>query len=461
MTNARTSTTRRLPSSRKWTGFAGARSRLLCILAGLMALLLGAGMLTRLNAKDATVVSINSDLVLVVNGQKVFPIGFTTGPPPGAKTPEGKNGMRELSEAGGMFMRTGSTGGRNWDEETIKREEKWLDAAAKNGMYCWPFLHELASIGPENPRREAMLREVINRFKKHPGLLVWKGADEPEWGKLPVEPLTRAYQIIKELDPHHPVVTIQAPRGTVESLRPYNAASDVIGTDIYPIGYPPGAHSLLPNKTFSLVGDHTRLIMEVAEGKLPVWMVLQVAWSGVVKPGKTLRMPTFPQERFMTYQAIINGARGVLYFGGNLTNAMAPADAKLGWNWTFWKRVLRPVVEEIGRNSPLHPALVAPDSKLPVRVFAGSGIEYCVREVGDEMFLLACKTSEPTEPVEFAGLPAAATVGEVLYESPRMVEAKNGRLTDWFAPYDVHVYRFKIGSGNQDAAPLQNPRKRK
>ena len=48
----------------------------------------------------------------------------------------------------------------------------------------------------------------------------------------------------------------------------------------------------------------------------------------------------------MTYQAIINGARGLVYFGGHLTKACTPEDAKLGWNWTFWSHVLRPVVEE-------------------------------------------------------------------------------------------------------------------
>jgi hypothetical protein len=29
-----------------------------------------------------------------------------------------------------------------------------------------------------------------------------------------------------------------------------------------------------------------------------------------------------------------------------------------------------------------------------------------------------------------------------LYESPRTVEAKDGVLTDWFAPFEVHVYHF-------------------
>jgi len=45
--------------------------------------------------------------------------------------------------------------------------------------------------------------------------------------------------------------------------------------------------------------------------------------------------------------------------------------------------------------------------------------------------------------VEFSGLPASAGKGEVMFESPRTVEAKDGTFTDWFAPFEVHVYRFK------------------
>ena len=60
----------------------------------------------------------------------------------------------------------------------------------------------------------------------------------------------------------------------------------------------------------SAVGDWTKIIVEAA-GPKPVWMTLQISFSGTATKGKTLRMPTFPEERFMTYQAIINGARGL------------------------------------------------------------------------------------------------------------------------------------------------------
>ncbi len=391
---------------------------------------------------EAARVTINADGVLEIDGRKILPIGFTGGPPPDGRTPDGKSALEEIREAGGTFFRTGLMGGDSWDDATIAQEQIMMDAAARHGLYCWPRLEKLCSLEKDDSPKEVLLRSVLNRFRNHAGLLLWKTVDEPFWGKVSPESMIRAYRIIKEVDPCHPVGLTQAPRGTVEDLRPYNAAADLLLLDIYPVGYPPGTHSLGPNKEISMVGDYTRFIRQAADGK-PVWMVLQIAWSGVVNPGKTLRFPTFAQERFMTYQALINGARGLVYFGGNIKAAMTPEDARLGWNWTFWRRVLRPVVEEVGNKSPLAPALVAPDSKLPVKLVGADDVEFCVREVGADIYILACKREGNTVEVKFSGLPAWAGRAEVLYESPRQVQAKAGTFTDWFAPFDVHVYHFR------------------
>jgi hypothetical protein len=143
----------------------------------------------------------------------------------------------------------------------------------------------------------------------------------------------------------------------------------------------------------------------------------------------------------MTYQAIINGARGLLYFGGHIPKAMSAEDARLGWNWRYWERVLRPVIAEIGETSALHPALLAPDSTRAVRV-DGGGVEFCVREAGETLFLLACHRENVTRQVTFSGLPAANSEAEVMFEPPRTVAVANGSLADWFAPFEVHVYRL-------------------
>ena len=61
-----------------------------------------------------------------------------------------------------------------------------------------------------------------------------------------------------------------------------------------------------------------------------------------------------------------------------------------------------------------------------------------------DIFLLACcREPQKTAQVQFTGLPADVAEGDVLFESPRTITAKNGTFSDWFAPFDVHVYRFK------------------
>jgi hypothetical protein len=392
---------------------------------------------------EASRVQIEGDNILSINGRKVFPIGFTMAPPPGSRSPRGVEGLRELRDAGALMLRSGPMGMGKWDEAGISREREWMNAAARNGMYAMPWLKEVAAVPDRDGPKAKELRHIVSMFKDHPGMGVWKGEDEPEWGKKPVPPLRNAYQLIHETDPNHPVWIVQAPRGSSETLRPYNEAYDIGGIDIYPVSYPPGTHSIDPNKEISMVGDFAQRIGRTVEGRKPFWMTLQIAFSGTVKTGKTLRFPTFPEQRFMTYQAIINHARGLVYFGGQLPQSLSERDTMLGWNWTYWDNVLRRVVEEIGDHSRLKPALVASDSKLPVKISnTAAGIEYIVREAADMVFILACKRSSGTAEIEFTGLPAELSEGIVMYEEPRKVQTAAGNFKDWFGPFEVHVYQF-------------------
>jgi hypothetical protein len=163
-------------------------------------------------------------------------------------------------------------------------------------------------------------------------------------------------------------------------------------------------------------------------------MIEQIAWSGVTPPSKTLRFPTFEQERFMAYEAIIRSARGLTFFGGNIAATLTPQDAILGWNWTFWNDVLKPVVKQLGDNSLLADALVATNSALPITMSGTTfpDIEFCVRETPPYLYLLACKREGGTVSATFGGLPSWATTGELLYESPRIVTVSGGQFSDWF-----------------------------
>ena len=53
---------------------------------------------------------------LKVAGKTLFPIGISLPPPPGGKTPGGRDGFAELAAAGVTFVRTGMAG---WNEEFV------------------------------------------------------------------------------------------------------------------------------------------------------------------------------------------------------------------------------------------------------------------------------------------------------------------------------------------------------
>jgi hypothetical protein len=414
--------------------------RLCFILSSVMLALPGAA---------GTKVTLDQNGLLQLDGIKTFVISFALPPPPGGKTPEGTDAFAELKSAGANFMRIRPhrTLGRplrdeDYDEEGLHEIQAWLDSAASQGMHCWVTLAELPVLKPGQARREALLRKVILRFKDHPGLGAWKGADEPAWGKIPAEACLRAYKVFKELDPNHPVILIQAPEPDDSlPLQPYARACDITGMDIYPIAYPPGKHGHFPNKEISVVADATKWIVSHAEGK-PVWMTLQIAFGGTATAKKTLRFPTFPQERYMAYAALINGARGINYQGGALPLTLNAEDSRLEWNWTFWRQVMRRLVVEIGQNSPLYPALLAADSKLPIKISGGDNVEFCAREADNHLFIIAARRESGTSQVTFSGLPAQFTDADVLFEAPRKVKASQRAFEDWFGPNEVHVYRF-------------------
>ena len=412
--------------------------------------------------------------VIKLDGVRTFPLGLSNPPPLGGTTPAGADAWKEVAAGGVNLLRTGRGDWSAADiDAQLASERSRLDAAAAHGLHCWLYLGDLPNL-PQGATgaaaiREQLLERIVRSVKDHAALAAYKGIDEPRnpfRGNNWIRPdgLVRAARKLESLDPSHPVVIIQAPRSTVAQLVPYRPAFHVTGADIFPVAYPPGEHSDLTNRDISVVGDVTKKMVQAAGGK-PVWMTLQIAWSGTVpsatKPNVTPRFPTLHELRFMAYQAIACGARGLMFFGGHLTQSSRPVDARAGWNWTFWDQALQPLLEEL-TSTAVAPALVAANGP-PVSVSA-SDVDVVTRRDGRFLYLIAARRGNATSRVGFTKLPTKLdgtrlAGGQVLFEyvqEPlpppigaghqvfRSIPVDNGGFRDWLGPHDVRVYRFNL-----------------
>ena len=394
---------------------------------------------------------------MLLGGKTVFPITLSGGPPLGKTDPvSGLDGWTEVARAGVHMLRTYP----RWTAATVAQQieglrQHELAAAAAHGLWLWVGLFDVANDLTQRP----LLEQIVNGLKDSPGLGAWKGADEPLWGCLDKDELAAAYRILHSDDPLHPVVIVQAPKArkgasppkapdgllTAALLEDYADAGDIHAVDIYPVSYPPGAHAGRPNTDISVVGDLTELVVQSSPGK-EHWTTLQIAWSGILPPAVPI-FPTLREERFMSYQAIVAGARGLVFFGGDLVRVMRPADDAAGWNWTFWHTVLKPLVQELS-STAVGPALLAPDASVTVKANK-PGIELVARESGGFLYVIAVRR-DPTANgrVRFSGLPSAITSGQALFEYDdqqfRSVNVDGGAFTDPFGPFDARVYRFRV-----------------
>src|SRR5439155_2160545 len=245
-------------------------------------------------AQTNSVVSVDTNLALVINGRKVFTIGFSPGPPNNTLTPAGKDAMQEFRDSGALLFRISQS--TDWNSTVISNQQAALDWAAQHGMFCWVNLRELSQFSSGDTNTPAALRYIVDLFKDHPGMGLWKNLDEAWLAGVSVANLSNGFYVIKQEDANHPVVQTHAPRGTVSDLQPYNMAADILALDIYPVAIPPPSNPPITNTGVSQLGDWTQVLSQVANGQKEYWLIEQIAFSGTTPPAKTLIFPTFTQS---------------------------------------------------------------------------------------------------------------------------------------------------------------------
>lgn len=265
---------------------------------------------------------------------------------------------------------------------------------------------------------EEQIRKIVGLPPAEERLSDWrKGVDST------FEYLQRGCEIVRGDDSGHVIWFNHAPRNSMSDLKKYGTLADVVGCDIYPVPFGLVGHSDLGEKNLPCVGRFTERMAQSVPGK-PAWMVLQGFGWDVLGEGKSETSrpePTLRQSRFMAYDAVVNGARGILYWGTFVEKKDSP----------FWAE-LKQVVSEL---RDLQPFLSAPDANArltftpaPSAASDEKGVRWLAKEREGQWVILLANESDSAQAFEIGGLDALnGRVFEALGEGESLL-VENGKL---------------------------------
>jgi hypothetical protein len=264
----------------------------------------------------------------------------------------------------------------------------------------------LLDLAKQGDRKRVLLEEMVAREEGTPGVVVWQGPDEPNDFPFGIRPgptpegLAKGAAVLRAKS-KRPLWINFGPTGDhlhpddFSRLRPYLAVPDVVSVDTYPVENGSDLQqSPFAERGPACVGVFTRNLVRMVSRdgvqQKPVWMVLQgFGWGDLARASRppeswTGRAPTYGEIRFMTFDAIINGAGGVIYWGLPYLPEGDPT-------WESLKSVAAELHE-------LLPVLIA-DSKPADHVVKPSNpaLEVAVRRSREEMTLLLANTSSSAQ----------------------------------------------------------------
>ena len=268
----------------------------------------------------------------------------------------------------------------------------------------------------------AFVKQKVEQFKNHPALLAWYINDE-----LPASMIKRLagrQKQMEELDPDHPtwVVLYQ-----YKEVRNYMDSFDVIGTDPYPIPGDPGK-----------AGEQARTVREQTYGFRAFWQVPQAFdWACYRKTEEErakAQPPTEDEIRTMSWQAIVNGSNGLIYYSFfDLKKPMV----KIPFEESFG-RVCR-VAAEI---KPFVPVIMSIEPAPTAKLVKGDGVDIRVWNYEGKTYLLAVNSTKKV-------VAAEVTMGKAFAEANNVLGTKGGvtlaggKLDLQFAGYEAKMIVLK------------------
>ncbi len=191
------------------------------------------------------------------------------------------------------------------------------------------FLDRAAALGIRiigEPNNEDLLN-LVETYKNHPAILGWNVGDDVDNGKKNPTSIAKLQDRVKAINPQQlTYLSGYTPAG----IGRFADAADLIGMQSYPI----------PTKPISQTNIDLTSAVAAANlhHKSPIANIQTFAWA-------KSRAPTPLEVRNMTYQALINGVKGIIYY------TYYDSTWDLSRNPKLWTE-LKSLVPEIQQLSP-------------------------------------------------------------------------------------------------------------
>jgi hypothetical protein len=285
----------------------------------------------------------------------------------------------------------------------------------------------------------------VHRFKSKPALLAWALADDVQQFNNNRGAIAEYKNNVKNADPNH-VTYITGDPGETKAIS-YLDSTDMMAIQSYPIpnccvwtpAVPAGAPRL--SKTYWDIANSVAKTDPVGK---PVIANLQVfSWDYPGHPETVTdgRWPTPQELDNMTYQALIAGARGILYYTYENFDPTKPGPPQTMISETqpqLWQRI--PVLsEEIKR---LTPALL--NGKRTSFISDDKAIYGATWRFENKTFLAVVNTAENQKEVNAALETTPGSYLQPFSESrAASLTLAEGRLTGLIQARDVQLYELK------------------
>lgn len=379
--------------------------------------------------------TLRADGYLVHHGKVVFPLGIFNGA--GRSAEMGRAGFTVQH----AYNACNAEVGERPDDDAALR---FLDDAGRNGLACLFLVPRGLVFGGDWDG----FRRRVRMFRNHPALLAWDEEEGLARGDLGPEGLRRMCQILREEDPHHPVMIGDA-RDEIGRIDDRADLFPAAQMDLgmwwwYPIPPRPASEGSLLNGDDLTDGRELTppAFLTRARTHKPLWVGLQ----SYRKPQPWGRYPTPAEYRAQAYIALVHGARGLMWYGGYVEGGVFTRPST-ETNWDALSKL-------VGELRAMESLLTGRGEPVPV-VPRGAKVSAATRHADDgagrTVLLAVNREARPVEVALAVGGPDR--VVRVLHED-RDIRVVGGEIRDRFDGYGVHVYELDAGTPPPPRSPI-------